>query len=93
MCLKMLGMPRYSYNNIIITVTNLIILKFLFVRFKHPGALLPFYLFKDELGRKNYKSLEIFTKLFFMAAMTLEFSKYLKEKLGVFLNVKQQNRS
>ena len=38
-------MPRYSYNNIIIIVTNVIILEFLFVRFVPPSALLPFYLF------------------------------------------------
>ena len=77
-----LNMPRYSYNNIIITVTNVIISEFLFARFEHPGALLPFYLFKDELERKNNKSMETFTKLFFIAAVTSELSKYLKEQLG-----------
>ena len=38
-------MPRYSYNNIITTVTNVIILEFLSARFVPPGALLPFCLF------------------------------------------------
>ena len=31
-------MPQYSYRNIIIIVTNVIILEFLSVRFKHPGT-------------------------------------------------------
>ena len=38
-------MPRYSYNNIIIIVTNVFILEFLSAQFVHPGALPPFYLF------------------------------------------------
>ena len=33
-------MPQYRYNNIIIIVTNVIILEFLSARFVHPGALL-----------------------------------------------------
>ena len=41
---RVLNMPRYSYN-IIITVTNVIILELLSTRFVHPGSLLPFYLF------------------------------------------------
>ena len=32
-------MPRYIYNNIIIIVTNVIILECLSARFVHPGAL------------------------------------------------------
>ena len=31
-------MPQYGYNNIIIVVTNVIILEFLSARFAHPGA-------------------------------------------------------
>ena len=31
-------MARYSYNNIIINVTNVIILEFSSARFVHPGA-------------------------------------------------------
>ena len=42
---RVLNGPRYSYNSLIIIVTNIIILKFLYARFVHPGALLPFYLF------------------------------------------------
>ena len=42
-------MPRYSYNNIIIIVTNVIILEFFSARFVHPGALLPFYLFSTRV--------------------------------------------
>ena len=41
---RVLNMPQYSYNNIII-VTNVIMLEFLSARFTHPGALLPLYLF------------------------------------------------
>ena len=39
-----LNMPQYSYKNIIINVTN-VMLGFLAGWFAHPGALLPFYLF------------------------------------------------
>ena len=35
-------MPQYSYNNIIITVTDVIILKFLPPQLELPGTLLPF---------------------------------------------------
>ena len=31
-------MLQYSYNNMIIIITNVIILDFLFYRFVHPGA-------------------------------------------------------
>ena len=31
-------LPRYSYNDIIIIITNVIILEFLSARFVHPGA-------------------------------------------------------
>ena len=37
-CARVLNVPRYSYNNIII-VANAIILKFLSARFVDPGAL------------------------------------------------------
>ena len=33
-----LNMPQYSYNTVIIIVTNIIILEFLSARFVHPGA-------------------------------------------------------
>ena len=39
-------MLQYSYNNITIIVTNVI----------HPGALLPFYLFYQELEHKSNES-------------------------------------
>ena len=39
---RVLNMPRYSYN--IIIVTN-VTLEFLSAQFVHPGALLPFHLF------------------------------------------------
>ena len=42
---SLLNMPQCSCNNIIIIVTNVIILEFLSAQFVHPGALLPFYLF------------------------------------------------
>ena len=38
-------MLRYSYNNIIIIVTNVIVFEFLSAGFVHSGALVPFYLF------------------------------------------------
>ena len=38
-------MPQYSYNNIIIIVTSVIMLEFLSAQFAHPETLLPFYLF------------------------------------------------
>ena len=38
-------MLRYSYNNIIIIVTNFIMLEFLSAQFIYSGALLPFYIF------------------------------------------------
>ena len=44
---RVLNMPQYSYNNII--VTNVAILEFLSARFVHPGALLPFYLFLTQV--------------------------------------------
>ena len=40
-----LNMRRYSYNNIIIIVANIIMLAFLSVWFIYPVALLPFHLF------------------------------------------------
>ena len=42
-------MPRYSYYNIIIIVTNGIILELFSALFKHPGALLLLYFFQFEL--------------------------------------------
>ena len=39
------SMLQYSYNNIIIIVTNVIILEFLSTWFENPGTLLTFYLF------------------------------------------------
>ena len=42
---NVLNIPlQYSYNNIIIIVTNVNILELLSARFVHPGCLLPFYL-------------------------------------------------
>ena len=32
-------MLGYSYNNVIIIITNVVLLEFLFARFVHPGAL------------------------------------------------------
>ena len=42
---SVLNMPRYSYNNIIIIVSNAIIVESLTGQYVHLGALLPFYLF------------------------------------------------
>ena len=41
---KVLNMPRYSYNNIMVIVT-IILLEFLSAQFIHPGTLPPSYLF------------------------------------------------
>ena len=54
-CSRVLNMPRYSYDNVII-VTNVIMLEFLPARFIHPVALLPFYLFWHDLEHKNNES-------------------------------------
>ena len=45
-----LNMRQYSYNNIIIIVTNVIILEFLAASFVHSGALLPSYLFLTRVS-------------------------------------------
>ena len=42
-------MPCYSYNNIIVIATNVIIFEFLSDQFVHSGAMQPFYLFQHEL--------------------------------------------
>ena len=55
-CAIVLIMPRYGYNNIIIIVTNVIILEFLSAWFVHPCTLLPSYLFLNELEHKNNES-------------------------------------
>ena len=53
---RVLNISRYSYNNIIIIVTNDILLEFLSAQFVHPGALLPFYIFWHNLEHKNNES-------------------------------------
>ena len=45
---RVLNMPQYCYNNIIIIVTN-IMLEFLSSRFIHPGALLRISLFLTKV--------------------------------------------
>ena len=42
-------MYSYSYNKLIITVINAVILEFFSDRFAHQGALLPFYLFLSRV--------------------------------------------
>ena len=73
---RVLNMLRYSYSNIII-VTNVILLEFLPARIVLLGApqvtVLSFL--SHESQRKNN---ETFNKLFFVATMTLELSKYLR---------------
>ena len=83
-------MPRYSFNNIIIIVTNVIILEPLCAQFVHPGAPQGTILFSHELEHKTIESLQTSKKLFFLATMTSELSKYLNEQLGASLNVKEQ---
>ena len=46
---KVPNWPRYKYDNTIIIAANVIILEFLFSRFVHPGAPLPFYLFLTQV--------------------------------------------
>ena len=81
-------MLRYSYNNIIITVT-VIKLEFLCARI----LVNSWVLFQHELEHKNKESQKTLNKLFFLTTVTSEIPKYLVEKLGVFLNVKQQKWS
>ena len=47
---RVLSMPRFSYNNNIIIVANVII-EFLSVWFVYPGSLLPFYLFLTRVRK------------------------------------------
>ena len=88
---KVLNMPRYSYNSIIIIVTNIIMLELSSARFLHPVALLPFNHFFNM--SQNIRMLKIFNKLFSLTTMTSELSKYLNKQLDVFLNVKRQKWS
>ena len=81
-------MPRYSYNSIIIIVTNIIMLELSSARFLHLVALLPFNHFFNI--SQNIRMLKIFNKLFSLTTMTSELSKYLNKQLDVFLNVKRQ---
>ena len=81
-------MPRYSYNNITIIGTNIIMLELLSAGFVHPVALLAFNRFFNM--SQNIRMLKIFNKLFSLTAMTSELSKYINKQPGVFLNVKQQ---
>ena len=37
-CVMFLNVPWYSYNDIIIIATDVIIFEFLYARFVHPGA-------------------------------------------------------
>ena len=74
---RVLNMPRYSYN-IIIIVTN-IILEFLSAGFVHLGAQQqPFYLFlaRVKTGITRANKLLI---LFFLTTMTSELSTYMFE--------------
>ena len=47
---RVLNIPGYSYNNIIISVTNVIILEFFFARFVHLGAWHLLYLILTRIG-------------------------------------------
>ena len=78
---RVLNMPQYSYNNIIIVATNVVMLEFLSTWFVHRGTLLPIYNFL----RKASKLL-----INFSFTMTVDLFKYLNEQLVEFLDVKQQ---
>ena len=69
-------------NNIIIIVTNVIILEFLPAQFAYPGALqlttLSFFLINTSQNIRITKANE----LFFLTKMTSEFSKYLNKTAG-----------
>ena len=69
---RVLNMLRYSYDNIIVIVTNVVILEFFSAPFVHPGILqlTISYFFKHEL---KHRSNETFNKLFFLNAMTSSF--------------------
>ena len=83
------NMLQYSYNNIIITVTNIIELEFLCARILVNSWILS----QHKLEHKNNENQKTLNKLFFLTTVTSEIPKYLVEKLGVFLNVKQQKWS
>ena len=80
---------QYSYNNIIIIATNIIELEFLCARILVNSSILS----QHKLEHKNNENQKTLNKLFFLTTMTSEIPKYLVEKLGVFLNVKQQKWS
>ena len=52
-----LNMLQCSYNNIIIIVTNVIILELLSARFVDPGALLTFYLSSARVRTNEQRKL------------------------------------
>ena len=57
-------MPRYSYNNIIIIVTNFIILEFLSPLIEHPGALqLTILSFFDTSQNKSVTKMKLVKKV------------------------------
>ena len=74
---RVLNMLRCSYSNIIIIVTNVILLEFLPARIVLLGAaqITALSFLSHESQRKNN---ETFNKLFFVATMTSELSKYLR---------------
>ena len=55
---RVFNMPRHSYNNIIIIVTNVIILESLSAQFVHPGTLLSFYFILTWVKNNNKKMTE-----------------------------------
>ena len=81
-------MLQYSYNNIVIIVTNAIWLEFLSARFVHPGTL-QLTILSFFTGVRTWNN-ETFNKLFFLTSMTSELSKNLNEQLVLFISVKKQ---
>ena len=83
-------MLRYTYHNIIIIVTNVIISEFLLARFVPPCGLQLTILsfFNTSLNIRITETINTLNKLFFLITMTSEVLKYLIEQPGVFLNAK-----
>ena len=87
------NIQHYSYNNIIIVVTNVIILELLSARFVHPGYLqlniLSFFNTSYNIGVTK-----LLINFFFWLQWRKSFRKDLKEHLRVLkldvLNVKKQ---
>ena len=79
-------MPQYSYNNIIIIVTNVIMLELMSARIIYTQVFFyHFIFFNVSQNIRTTKTSKLLINFFFLTTMTSELSKYLKEQLSVFV--------